>query len=168
MTWFNSKDRSLIWEKNINLQKSGSAVVHQRLIKQYEVMGIVCALIMGSLMTLNNNDTSLFVQTTKIIGLLSSSTCVTLCLIFIVIIQWIPLGHTIIFIKRSERYMNYPLILIIISLTTLLVSILLHFERLLQIIFAPIFFLVFVCTLYIYGDIRNQVFNYILSIQEDS
>jgi len=91
-----------------------------------------------------------------------------MCLIFIVIIQWIPLGYTHIFIEHSEKYMNFPLIFIIISLTTLLISILLHFERIIQIIFAPVFFIAFISILYMYGDIRKHVLVDVLDLELDA
>ncbi len=168
MSWFNAKERSLIWKKNIQIQEKGSGIVHQRLIKQYEVIGIVCALIMGSLMTLTYDDYNNIVQSIKILGLLSASLCVTMCLIFIVIIQWIPLGYTHIFIEHSEKYMNFPLIFIIISLTALLISILLHFERIIQIIFAPVFSIAFISMLYMYGDIRKRVLVDVLDLELDA
>ena len=114
MNWFDNEKRTLQWKK-LSLN-SGCDVVHRRLVKLYEVICIISALTLNTLISINQTNDYFYVRVVNIIGMLSSIFCIGICLIFLTIIQIVPCQDVVmVFVQEIQMFMNYPMISIIVS-----------------------------------------------------
>ena len=156
MNWCDNEKRVTQWEHL--RQKSDGVLVHDRIVKLYEVLCIVSSLTLNTLITTNTPNDYLYLRIINLFGIMCSIFCIGISLTFIALIQIIAPSDVIFFINTIRNYLNFPMICTIISFACMNVSIILLFDETCIIIFTPVSVVMFVALLCIYGRIRREVF----------
>lgn len=162
--WFNSSERIKAWEK-ID-QEENQSILYDRLIKQYEILGIVASLITATLgMVLDNkniyDDYKFIYNLINGLGIIFSLNCIVFCLIITSLLGAVQKNNIIKFIKAASSFLSLPLICIMIGLTSMYICVTMYFGGILSWILFPFSLILYLIGLMFYCYLRNKVINWI-------
>tara|TARA_B100001248_G_scaffold260424_1_gene248585 strand:- start:848 stop:1384 length:537 start_codon:yes stop_codon:yes gene_type:complete len=158
--WFNSTERVKIWEK-IDKEENQS-VLYDRLLKQYEILGVVASLITATLgMVLDNkniyDDYKFIYNLINGLGIIFSLSCIVACLIITSLIGGVEKKNILLFVKAASSFLSLPLICIMIGLTSMYICVTMYFGGILSWILFPFSIILYFCGLIFYFYLRNKV-----------
>ena len=161
---FNSSERIKTWEK-ID-QEENQSILYDRLIKQYEILGIVASLITATLgMVLDNkniyDDYKFIYNLINGLGIIFSLNCIVFCLIITSLLGAVQKNNIIKFIKSASSFLSLPLICIMIGLTSMYICVTMYFGGILSWILFPFSLILYLIGLIFYCYLRKKVINWI-------
>lgn len=130
--WFDSSSRLKAWELIDKEDTGNQGLLYERLMKQYEIIGVVSALITATLgMVLDNknvnDDYKVAYDIINGLGLIFSLTCVVNCLVITTLLSAIEKKKVLGFLKNGALFLALPLVCIMIGLFSMYVCVTMYF-----------------------------------------
>lgn len=130
--WFDSTSRLKAWELIDKEDTNNQGLLYERLMKQYEIIGVVSALITATLgMVLDNknvnDDYKVAYDMVNGIGMIFSLTCVVNCLVITTLLSAIEKKNVYGFLKNGSFFLALPLMCIMIGLFSMYVCVTMYF-----------------------------------------
>jgi uncharacterized membrane protein len=146
--WFDSTSRLKAWDLINKEDTNNQGLLYERLMKQYEIIGIVSALITATLgMVLDNKNISDDYKTVydliNGIGMIFSLTGVVNCLIITTLLSAIEKKNVYDFLKNGAMFLSIPLICIMVGLFSMYVCVTMYFGGFKAWILFPISFILY-------------------------
>lgn len=162
--WFDSSSRIKAWE-NINKEDEGNqGFLYDRVMKQYEILGVVSALITATLgMVLDNknisNEYKNIFDVINGIGMIFSLTCIVNCLVITSLLSAVKKKDVLIFMKNGYWFLSIPLICIMVGLFSMYVCVTMYFGGLKAWILFPFSFILYTISFIFYVIQRCYLIN---------
>ena len=164
--WFDSSRRIKIWENINNEDTENQGILYERLMKQYEILGVVAALVTATLgMVLDNknihNEYKFVYNLVNGLGIIFSLSCIVTCLIITSLLSAVKKKNVLEFIKSASSFLSLPLICIMIGLTSMYICVTMYFGGILSWILFPFSLILYLIGLIFYCYLRKKVINWI-------
>ena len=143
-------------------------ILHNKIIKIYEITALISVLTCGSFISLSNtnfvstpyNNTVVFIyDIVRGYGIIFSIICVTISITFCILISATPYKYTYDLVNYSSFVMSIPLPLVILILILLIICVNLHFDIFIIYFLSPVSLLSIIGCLTIYFNTRNFLFD---------
>ena len=155
--FFNSSSRLKAWEK---IDKED--VLYDRLIKEYEILGVVASLVTATLgMVLDNKNIYLGYRfgynLVNGLGIIFSLSCIVFCLVITTLLSAVEKKNIMNFIKTASYFLSIPLICMKVGLTSMYICVTMYFGGTLSWILFPFSIILYFTGLYFYWYLRSKV-----------
>ena len=163
--WCNSSTRIKAWDLINKSDSNNQGLLHERLMKQYEILGVVSALITATLgMVLDNknvhNDYKTVYDTVNGLGMIFSLTCVVNCLVITTLLSAIE-KNVFGFISNVSFFLTIPLICIMVGLFCMYICVTMYFGGFKAWILFPFSLILYLLTFIFYIYQRCYLLNVI-------
>jgi len=160
--WFDSSGRIKAWENIDKEDINNQGLLYDRLMKQYEILGIVASLITATLgMVLDNknvyNGYKFGYNLINGLGLVFSMSCIVSCLIITSLLGAVQKKNVLDFIKTASWFLSVPLICIMIGLTCMYTCVTMYFGGILAWILFPFSLILYIFGFVFYCYLRSNV-----------